>query len=35
MTDAVGRYHEEVKAGTFPTDKQSFFIDESILAELE
>ncbi len=31
---AVTEYDNEVKAGTFPTDKQSFSIDESILAEL-
>ncbi len=31
---AVAEYHNEVKAGAFPTDKQSFFIDESVLAEL-
>ena len=32
---AVTEYHNEVKAGTFPTDKQSFFIDGSVLAELK
>jgi len=31
---AVTEYHNEVKAGTFPTDKQSSFMDESVLAEL-
>jgi len=31
---AVTEYHDEVKAGSFPTDKQSFSMDESILAEL-
>ena len=31
---AVTAYHDEVKAGSFPTDKQSFSMDESILAEL-
>ncbi len=31
---AVTEYHNEVKAGSFPTDKQSFSMDESILAEL-
>ena len=35
IRDAVTEYHNEVKAGTFPTDEQSFFIDESILAELK
>ncbi len=32
---ALGDYHAEVKAGTFPTDKQSFTMDESVLAELK
>ena len=32
---AVTEYHNEVKAGTFPTEKQSFSIDESLLAELK
>ena len=31
---AVTEYHNEVKAGTFPTNEQSSFMDESILAEL-
>ena len=31
---AVTAYHDEVKAGSFPTDNQSFSMDESILAEL-
>jgi len=34
MRSAVTEYHNEVKDGSFPTDKQSFFVDESILAEL-
>ncbi len=34
IRDAVTEYHNEVKAGSFPTDKQSFSMDESILAEL-
>jgi len=34
MSKAIAEYYEEVKAGTFPTDKQSFAMDESILAEL-
>ncbi len=34
IRDAVTEYHDEVKAGSFPTDKQSSFMDESILAEL-
>ena len=35
MSSAIAEYYNEVKAGTFPTDKQSFSMDESILAELE
>ncbi|MBI4284628.1 MAG: 3-methyl-2-oxobutanoate hydroxymethyltransferase [Chloroflexi bacterium] len=31
---AVIEYYGEVKAGTFPTEKQSFAMDESMLAEL-
>jgi 3-methyl-2-oxobutanoate hydroxymethyltransferase len=33
--DAVADYYEEVKAGTFPTKKHSFSMDESMLAELK
>ncbi len=33
--DAVAEYYEEVKAGTFPTKKHSFSMDESMLAELK
>jgi 3-methyl-2-oxobutanoate hydroxymethyltransferase len=32
---AVGDYTNEVQAGTFPTDKQSYSMDESLLAGLE
>ncbi len=32
---AVTEYYNEVKNGTFPTDQQSFSMDESILAELK
>jgi 3-methyl-2-oxobutanoate hydroxymethyltransferase len=32
---AVSGYFEEVKSGTFPTDKQGFTMDESILEELK
>ncbi|MBI4267852.1 MAG: 3-methyl-2-oxobutanoate hydroxymethyltransferase [Chloroflexi bacterium] len=32
---AVTDYHSEVKTGAFPTEKQSFTMDESILAELK
>jgi len=31
---AVTEYQNEVKAGSFPTEKQSYSIDESLLAEL-
>jgi len=34
MSNAITEYYNEVKVGTFPTDKQSFSMDESILAEL-
>jgi len=34
IRNAVTEYHNEVKEGIFPTDKQSFSMDESILAEL-
>ncbi len=34
ISKAVTQYHDEVKAGSFPTEKQSFSIDESVLAEL-
>ena len=34
IRNAVTEYHNEVKAGSFPTDEQSFSMDESILAEL-
>jgi 3-methyl-2-oxobutanoate hydroxymethyltransferase len=32
---AVTEYDNEVKAGTFPTEKHSFIIDESVLAKLK
>ncbi len=35
ITKAVNQYHNEVKAGTFPTEKQSYSIDAKLLAELE
>jgi len=35
IRNAVTEYHNEVKAGSFPTDKQSFSMDESVLAELK
>ncbi|MFC1860495.1 3-methyl-2-oxobutanoate hydroxymethyltransferase [Chloroflexota bacterium] len=35
MSSAVTEYYDEVKAGTFPTDKQSFSMDESMLAGLK
>jgi 3-methyl-2-oxobutanoate hydroxymethyltransferase len=34
MSSAVTEYYNEVKSGKFPTEKHSFIIDESILAEL-
>lgn len=34
MSNAITEYYNEVKAGSFPTDKQSFSMDESILAKL-
>jgi len=34
MSSAITEYYNEVKAGSFPTAKQSFSMDESILAEL-
>jgi 3-methyl-2-oxobutanoate hydroxymethyltransferase len=35
ISKAVTQYYNEVEAGTFPTEKQSYSIDESLLAELE
>ena len=35
IRSAVTEYRDEVKAGSFPTDKQSSFMDECILAELK
>ena len=34
ISKAVAEYRDEVKASSFPTDKQSHFIDESLLVEL-
>jgi len=34
MSSAITEYYNEVKAGSFPTAKQSFSMDESILDEL-
>ncbi len=34
MSSAITEYYNEVKTGKFPTDKQSFSMNESILAEL-
>jgi 3-methyl-2-oxobutanoate hydroxymethyltransferase len=34
MSSAITEYYNEVKSGSFPTAKQSFSMDESILAEL-
>jgi 3-methyl-2-oxobutanoate hydroxymethyltransferase len=35
MRKAISEYDSEVKAGTFPTEKHSFTIDEAVIAELE
>jgi 3-methyl-2-oxobutanoate hydroxymethyltransferase len=35
ISKAVNQYQTEVKAGNFPTDKQSYSVDESLLAELK
>jgi 3-methyl-2-oxobutanoate hydroxymethyltransferase len=34
MADAISQYHNEVKSGKFPTEAQSFPMDESILKNL-
>jgi len=34
IRNAVSEYFDEVKSGRFPTDKQSFFMDESIINQL-
>jgi len=35
VRNAVSQYYDEVTAGTFPTDQQSFTMDESLLADLD
>ncbi len=35
MSSAISEYHDEVKSGKFPTDAQSFSMDESILVEID
>jgi len=35
MSSAIAEYFTEVKAGSFPTDQQSFSMDESILVDLK
>ncbi len=35
MSSAISAYHEEVKSGKFPTEAQSFPMDESILKDLD
>jgi len=35
MSSAVAEYYKEVKSGKFPTEAQSFPMDESVLAELD
>jgi len=34
ISRAVGRYTDDVRGGSFPTEKESFAMDESVLAEL-
>ncbi len=34
IQEAVGQYVAEVRDGAFPTERESFFIDESVLSEL-
>jgi 3-methyl-2-oxobutanoate hydroxymethyltransferase len=34
ISRAVGQYTEDVRDGAFPTEKESFAMDESVLAEL-
>ncbi len=34
MSNAITEYYNEVKTGSFPTEKQSFSMDKSVLAEL-
>jgi 3-methyl-2-oxobutanoate hydroxymethyltransferase len=35
MSIAITEYYNEVKSGKFPTEKNSFIIDEAVLAELK
>jgi ketopantoate hydroxymethyltransferase len=35
MRQAVTEYYGEVRTGAFPTEKNSFTMDESLLAELK
>jgi ketopantoate hydroxymethyltransferase len=35
MRQAVEQYAAEVRAGSFPTTKESFRMDRSVLADLE
>jgi len=34
ISQAVGQYLDDVRGGAFPTEKESFAMDESVLAEL-
>jgi len=34
MSSALAQYYNEIKAGKFPTEEQSFSMDESVLADL-
>jgi 3-methyl-2-oxobutanoate hydroxymethyltransferase len=35
MTEAAANYYNDVKAGTFPTDKNSYIIDQAIIDEMK
>jgi 3-methyl-2-oxobutanoate hydroxymethyltransferase len=35
MSSALTEYYDEVKSGKFPTEKNSYIIDEAVLAELD
>jgi 3-methyl-2-oxobutanoate hydroxymethyltransferase len=35
MSSALAEYYDEVKSGKFPTEKNSYIIDEAVLAELD
>jgi 3-methyl-2-oxobutanoate hydroxymethyltransferase len=35
MSTAIKKYHDEVKTGSFPTEAQSFSMDENVITELK